>query len=187
ALAVTADVKDAARDAAPGAQRDSGEAARVRAGTARNAQPTEPRSAQHIASVPSGPEPGFDPALAPTADGDERDGRDDRDEPAASSTLPGGSPGLPPEARDAERVPFHLPVQADPPPRGDTLITLTGRAPGPSTSSGEASVTRSVIESSPAVVIDAPPGRALPLTTLTGRAPGPSPAPTPAESDLALP
>jgi cyclic-di-AMP phosphodiesterase PgpH len=144
ALAATADVKDSAPTRA-----DTGDAAKIRAGTARNAQPSERRLA---------PEPVVDPtggsAPRPAAPEDPRD---------ATRPLSIDDPGA-----------AHTQL-----PRADAIAieptTLPGRAPGPvpTASAGEAS-SASAVEASPAVA--APRGRDL-LTTLPGRAPGPTPAP----------
>ncbi|HMG53123.1 MAG TPA: HDIG domain-containing protein, partial [Kofleriaceae bacterium] len=102
ALAVTADVKDSAQRAV-----ETSDAARVRAGTARNAVSVERRSAP-LPIDDAWREPSFDRALEATDDGG------GAAEISAGSTLPGPTPGLPAEARDAERIPFHIPVQIDP-------------------------------------------------------------------------
>ncbi|HEX3481927.1 MAG TPA: HDIG domain-containing protein, partial [Kofleriaceae bacterium] len=120
ALAATADVKDSGRTSTSGS-----DAARVRAGTARNAQPGDRRAA---------PEPAVDPALEPTLD----------DPGAAHTQLPRANESAGPPSRRA--LPLTAPPEDDasadsavriidrPPPSQVPPTTMPGRAPGPAAS-----------------------------------------------------
>jgi putative nucleotidyltransferase with HDIG domain len=152
ALAVTADVKDS------GPTRSDGDAARIRAGTARNAQPGDRWPAPESATV--------DPAFEPTLD----------DPGAAHTQLPRADASASEPGRRA------LPLPAPPEPgdaSGDTVARIVDRPPSqvqPTTLPGRAPGPRWGEEVNVASAGTAPPGRD-PMTTLQGRAPGPTPAP----------
>ncbi len=185
ALAATADVKDSGRSPA-----DASDAARVRAGTARNARPGERRPAPEPATVdPATADPApVDPAFEVTLD----------DPGAAHTQLPradaiAGEPGrrplplaAPPEASEASADSVARII--DRPPSHVQPTTIPDRAPGPTPAppDGHTAGDHAPSRAAPVAMIAGDPssGRAVgrpppgrdPMTTLQGRAPGPTPA-----------
>ncbi|TMQ13871.1 MAG: hypothetical protein E6J91_17150 [Deltaproteobacteria bacterium] len=206
ALAVTADVQDPAEASGPGqrfaggSRPETSDAARIRAGTARNAQPSQAAATPEPAAAPSEPAPSAGASLGlfdvdgrdavPTAISGAGSGSDPRSSrpvrPQAvlvsdpAITLPGRAPGPAPDveadaARSVERsAGLGAPGSAaHPAPRREPAITLTGRAPGPAPA--PAPISDPQLERSAAP--DAEIGRDA-AGTLPGRAPGPAPAPS---------
>jgi len=191
ALAATDDVRNPAgrraSTAAPLAT-ESSDAARIRAGTARNAQPAESppaREPELTARLEVRGEPAPDREAARTA---------------SPVTLTGRAPapGLPADDVRAPRADHAEAPRADEPSR-DPASTQPGRAPSAASDAGLArAFERSAAvdtpvdpppviaqaalhsESGPALLGDAQPPRRDPMTTLPGRAPGPAARPEPA-------
>jgi len=159
ALAATADVKQSDTHGAPAAS----DPARVRAGTARNAQSGDRAALHEVAQA----DRWWDEA------GEARAERADRVAPAPGSresptTLTGRAPGPSPTSGDANvarPVDRSAPVAA-PAPGREAASTLRGRAPAPSTAAGDASVARPVDRSAP---ITEPPGRDAAVAASTSR------------------